>query len=218
MGRLLCASAQVGWVSLGRRSNNSGMTPALPLHLTFVVNWTCRRALLLACCSSQHTAAWVLAVPTVKQQLLQQQLALGGPLEAHGALWQLLLHSASSQPAKAATSNKPAAVQHPATTVGEDAQQQLLSLLQLQSGNMQQLQRQVVTLQLMVDAQKAAGSRQRLWVDVVSDGTEHACCRCSFFVLLYGQAGWDCGCCGVMPPFQSWCRLDPGQCHQPVHV
>jgi hypothetical protein len=137
----------------------------------------CRRALLLACCSSPHTAAWVLAVPTVKQQLLQQQLMLGGPFKAYGALWQLLLHSASSQPAKAATSGKAPAVPL-AATAGEDAQQQLLSLLQLQSGNVQQLQRQVVTLQLMVDAQKAAGSRQRLWGDAVSDATQHACCRC----------------------------------------
>ena len=148
----------------------------------------CRRALLLACCSSRHTAAWVLAVPSVRQQLQQQPFMLGGPFETHGALWQLLLHAASSQPA----TKPPAAAAAGAASLAaasDAAQQQLLSLLTLQSSDSQQLQRQVLVLQLMADAQRAAGSRQRLWSDAVSvvlmllanrvcvDGWLAVCCK-----------------------------------------
>lgn len=87
-----------------------------------------------------------------------------GACEAHGALWQLLMHTTSSSSQQAKAPAKPAG------GADEAAQQQLLALLRLQgSSSVQQLQRQVVTLQLMDDAQRAAGNRQRLWSDGVSN-------------------------------------------------
>lgn len=129
----------------------------------------CRRALLLVCCSSSHTTAWVMAVPGVRQQLQQECFALEGGCESHGAIWQLLMHGSGSQQPKVAA--KPTAAAAAASRGGEveGAQQHMLCLLRLQSSSsVQQLQRQVVALQLMVDAQTAAGSGQRLWSNVVS--------------------------------------------------
>lgn len=112
-----------------------------------------------------------MAVPGVRQQLQQECFALEGPFESHGAIWQLLMHKASgSQQQKVAS--KPAAAAAAAASGGgevEGAEQQLFCLLRLQSSSsVQQLQRQVVALQLMVDAQTAAGSGQRLWSNPVS--------------------------------------------------
>jgi len=107
----------------------------------------------------------VLAVPGIKQQLQQQVFQLEGPFEAYGALWQVLLSSNTQQSQSSAA--KHTATGAPAVLAGEASQQQLLSLLTLQSSSVQQLQRQVVLLQLMVDVQRAAGCRQRLWSDQV---------------------------------------------------
>lgn len=140
----------------------------------------CRRALLLACCSSLQTAAWVLAVPTLVQQLQQQCFKLGQPCESHGAMWQLLMHhnttntNTSSSMAQAAKQTASKGSSDGAEGRDEGLEQQLLSLLRLHGGSsVQLLQRQVVVLQLMVDAQAAAGRGQRLWSDVVraSDDT-----------------------------------------------
>lgn len=129
--------------------------------------------MLLACCSSPHAAAWVLAVPSIKQQLQQQCFQHEGPLESHGALWQVLMGGGSASTAQRNMSAKPAAAITAAAAQEAGAQQQLLELLQLQGNVIQQLQRQVVLLQLMVDAQKAAGSRQRLWSEAVKIGRAH---------------------------------------------
>jgi hypothetical protein len=109
-------------------------------------------------------------VPSVKQQLQQQWFALEGPSEAHAAIWQLLVHSSSSSSTQLVKAPaKPAAAAAASTDIV--AEHQLLWLLRLQSSSsVQQLQRQVVLLQLMVDAQTAAASRQRLWSDTVRDG------------------------------------------------
>jgi hypothetical protein len=173
--------------ALSCHGNNSLCEKCLSISVC-VHPYVCRRALLLACCSSPHTAAWVLAVPTVVQQLQQQCFKLGQPCESHGAMWQLLMHkhntnaattgssSSRAQPVKQAVSSsaKPAGATASSGSSGgaegrdEGLEQQLLSLLQLQgSSSVQLLQRQVVVLQLMVDAQAAAGRGQRLWSDAV---------------------------------------------------
>lgn len=88
---------------------------------------------------------------------------LAGPSEAHGAVWQLLMQNNSSSQLVKAPAKSPAVA-----SADDGAEQQLLSLLRLQSSsNVQQLQRQVVLLQLMVDAHTATASRQRLWSDTV---------------------------------------------------
>ena len=167
-----------------------------------------RRALLLACCSSAHTAAWVLAVPTIQQQLQQQCFQLGAPFEAHGALWQLLTDSSSGSSIQQGPAGRHAAGPH------AQQQQQLLSLLALPSGGgAQQLQRQVVVLQLMVDVTQAAGSRRPLWGEPVGhccilwdnapavavvDGQLRIinCCLC-VAALVWQQGMPCCGICWV---------------------
>jgi hypothetical protein len=127
-----------------------------------------------------------MAVPGLLQQLQQDCFALEGRCESHGAIWQLLMHTtSSSQTPKVAAKPTPppaaAATAAGGAGEGEGAQQQLLCLLRLpSSSSVHQLQRQVVALQLMVDAQTAAGSGQRLWSDVVSAvGLVWACLHAS---------------------------------------
>lgn len=119
---------------------------------------------MLVCCSSSHTIAWVMAVPGVRQQLQQECFALEGRCESHGAIWQLLMHASGKVAAQPAT----AAAAASGGAEVEGAEQHMLCLLRLQSSSsVHQLQRQVVALQLMVDAQ-TAGNGQRLWSNVVS--------------------------------------------------
>lgn len=163
-------------VDVGKQLTELGLTRSLvQLHLKWGVEAAAeplRRALLLVCCSSPHPTAWVMAVPGVRQQLQQDCFALEGRCESHGALWQLLMNTSNSQQPKVAAKPTPPAPTGAAASgagEGEGAQQQLLCLLRLpSSSSVHQLQRQVVALQLMVDAQTAAGSGQRLWSDGVS--------------------------------------------------
>jgi hypothetical protein len=109
---------------------------------------------LLASCSSQQAAAWVLAVPAVLQQLQQQAFQLCGAAEAHGALWELLISTSSSSTSAFNASSA-------SSTAGQCGQ--VLQLLELDCSIASNLQRQVALLQLLADVQQAAGSRQQVW-------------------------------------------------------
>uniref|UniRef100_A0A383WMX0 Uncharacterized protein n=1 Tax=Tetradesmus obliquus TaxID=3088 RepID=A0A383WMX0_TETOB len=127
-----------------------------------------RRAVLLASCSSLQAAAWVLAVPAVLQQLQQPSFQLGGAAEAHGAIWEFVISKSSSS----TTSSKNGTASSSSSSSGSGSgggnsssgsAGQLLALLELDCSNVSNLQRQVALLQLLSDAQQAAGSRQHLW-------------------------------------------------------
>jgi hypothetical protein len=125
-------------------------------------------------------------------------------------MWQLLMHrntttntsSSRKQPLKVPAAS--AAVTSAGTAAstgssgiaegrGEGLQQQLLLLLRLQgSSSLQLLQRQVVVLQLMVDAQAAAGRGQRLW----SDDAVRA---------FQGVVGWCVLACRLVSKFPEAC-------------
>jgi hypothetical protein len=139
---------------------------------------------LLASCSSQQAAAWVLAVPAVLQQLQQQAFQLGGAAEAHGALWELVISKSSS-------SSSRTAVHAAQTGSGSSTAQcgQLLELLALDCSNVSNLQRQVALLQLLADVQQAAGSRQQLWGPEVVAALKQVAARIKS--LQAGTAGAD---------------------------
>jgi hypothetical protein len=155
-------------VDVGQQLTQAGVTRSL---VTLFGTWgsdaaaePLRRAVLLCCCSSPPTAAWVLAVPHVSQQLRQHPaFQLGGPCEAHGALWQLLQ-------SQGATTGGGSGAGSTGSCGEQQQQQQLLALLALDpaSSGARQLQRQVVALQLMAGAQAAAGSRRWLFTDQAS--------------------------------------------------
>jgi hypothetical protein len=135
----------------------------------------------------------------VKQQLQQQWFALEGPSEAQGAIWQLLVHNSSSSSQLVKVPAKPAA----AASADDGAEHQLLLLLRLQSSSsVQQLQRQVVLLQLMVDAQMAIASRQRLWSDTVRAGV-----GADRGLQPHAQDTDQTGCANVVLAVVKTCRL-----------
>ncbi|KAF8064495.1 hypothetical protein HT031_003294 [Scenedesmus sp. PABB004] len=142
------AGVDVG-AALTQRGVTRNVTALFAQHAADGAAEPLRRALLLAACSSQATAAWVLAVPTVTAQLQHPAFALGGPAEAHGALWELLA-ARQRQPGGAAAAEAGAGCG------------QLLALLALDPADTAALQRQVAALQLLADARGAAG-RQALW-------------------------------------------------------
>jgi hypothetical protein len=114
-------------------------------------------------------------------------------LESHGAIWQLLLHP-STQLQKQDGANGTCGAADAGTA------QQLVSLLQLDSSSVQQLQRQVVVLQLMADAQRAAGGQQRLWgKQVRADESE---CLVVVFVKKMEARG-AVACCAFAPGAQG---------------
>lgn len=130
------------------------------LHL-FVCH---RRALLLSCCSSQQTADWVLAVSAVIKQLQQPELQPGGHAEAHGAIWQVLCCCRGKGATAGVISSSAATIDRGSSSASKC--QLILQILELQSDDVQQLQRQVVLLQLMSNAHRAAG-RYKLWDEAV---------------------------------------------------
>jgi hypothetical protein len=138
-------------------------------HVTLLVLYAhsiYRRAVLLASCSSQQAAAWVLAVPAVLQQLQQQAFQLSGAAEAHGALWELVISKSSSSRTAVHASQTGSGSSGIGSTTAHCGQ--LLELLGLDCSNVSNLQRQVALLQLLGDVQQAAGSRQQLWPEVVA--------------------------------------------------
>lgn len=150
-----------------------------------VIILICRRALLLSCCSSQQTSSWVVAVPAVVQQLQQPLYQLSGAAEAHGALWQLILcrdQKPSTDPtaaklgARAGSAAAGTIAQQDTLATNQADCQMLLQLLEMVADAAQQLQRQVILLQLMADAQKAAG-KQRLWDDTVTTAVKQMAAR-----------------------------------------
>jgi len=121
----------------------------------------CRRALLLLCCSSASTAAWVLAVPAIVGQLQQQHFQFGGLAEAHGALWQML-------PLRTSNDGRLHTGALAAVGLGSQSQQKLTLLLQqFKNNGLVQVQKAIGCLQLMVDVQNAS-KQQRVWSEQIT--------------------------------------------------
>jgi hypothetical protein len=168
---LLCLCTLLEFVALSKAAHTliplcffCMHTPQLACHIILLLlhaHFVCRRAVLLASCSSQQAAAWVLATPVVLQQLQQQTFQIGGAAEAHGALWELVITKSSSTGAS--------------STAAKSGQ--LLELLALDSSNVSNLQRQVALLQLLADVQQAAGSRQQVWGAEVVAALKHVAAK-----------------------------------------